>query len=404
MRSVVRSIARILVIPVVLGLAAAPSSAQAPAAASKQSEPKLDAAQRQDAQALVSAVDDVMAGKPAPSAISMKWEHQDFIKAQADKTYVPFTVSVDSATLKGKSIALYLRVVPSGATGAPAADDAKKDDAKKDESRPQYPFEDLYFFDIGTAGSTAATPAPAGAAAGAAGAAGSSESAGRAIVRRAFAVPPGNYDVYVAVKDRTAAGASGGGQASGGAQAAEGAAAAEQQPAAAIGVLKQPLSVKAFPPDEFTTSSIIMANKVDVLQAPVANERQADNPYTFGQMRIEPSVDHTFSKKGDLNIVFWIYGATPDANTKKPDVSIDFKFYQKTADKEAYFNKTDPQLLNAQTLPPQFDLAAGHQLPGSLSVPLASFPEGEYRLEIEVQDKVANKKLTENVNFTVTAQ
>jgi hypothetical protein len=136
----------------------------------------------------------------------------------------------------------------------------------------------------------------------------------------------------------------------------------------------------------------------------VANERQADNPYTFGQMRIVPSIDHTFSKKGDLNIVFWIYGASPDPNTKKPDVSIDFKFYQKAADKETYFNKTDPQLLNAQTLPPQFDLAAGHQLPGSLSVPLASFPEGEYRLEIEVQDKVANKKLTENVSFTVTAQ
>jgi hypothetical protein len=387
----------------VLGLAAAPSFAQAPAAASKQSEPKLDAAQRQDAQALVSAVDDVMAGKPAPSAISLKWEQQDFIKAQADKTYVPFTVSVDPATLKGKSIALYLRVVPSGATETPAAADA----SKKSESRPQYPFEDLYFFDIGTAGSTAAAPAPAGAAAGAA-PSGSSEPAGRALVRRAFAVPPGNYDVYVAVKDRTAAGAPAGGQApaNGGSQAggAQGAAAGEQPAAAAVGVLKQALTVKGFPADEFTTSSIIMADKVDVLQAPVANERQADNPYTFGQMRIVPSIDHTFSKKGDLNIVFWIYGASPDPNTKKPDVSIDFKFYQKAADKETYFNKTDPQLLNAQTLPPQFDLAAGHQLPGSLSVPLASFPEGEYRLEIEVQDKVANKKLTENVSFTVTAQ
>jgi hypothetical protein len=80
---------------------------------------------------------------------------------------------------------------------------------------------------------------------------------------------------------------------------------------------------------------------------------------------------------------------------------MEFKFYQKSGDKETYFNKTEPQVLNAQTLPPQFDLAAGHQLLGTLELPLASFPEGDYRLEIDVQDKVSSQKLTKNVNFTV---
>ena len=70
---------------------------------------------------------------------------------------------------------------------------------------------------------------------------------------------------------------------------------------------------------------------------------------------------------------------------------------------EKYFNKTAPQQLNASTLPPQFDVAAGHQLPGSLVVPLASFPEGDYRLEIKVTDKISGKTLTQNVNFTVEA-
>jgi hypothetical protein len=46
-------------------------------------------------------------------------------------------------------------------------------------------------------------------------------------------------------------------------------------------------------------------------------------------------------------------------------------------------------------------LAAGHQLSGSLGVPLASFPEGNYRLEIEVQDKAAGKQVTRDVTFTV---
>jgi hypothetical protein len=42
-------------------------------------------------------------------------------------------------------------------------------------------------------------------------------------------------------------------------------------------------------------------------------------------------------------------------------------------------------------------------LPGSLVVPLASFPTGDYRLEIKVTDKISGKAFTQNVNFTVEA-
>jgi hypothetical protein len=168
--------------------------------------------------------------------------------------------------------------------------------------------------------------------------------------------------------------------------------------------LRQTLTVPSFTGPQLTTSSIIVAEKVDVLQAPLSNERQAEQPYTFGQMQITPATDFTFTKKDELSIVFWIYGAATDQSTNKPDVTIEFKFHQRQDEKETYFNKTDPQALNAQTLPPQFDLAAGHQLPGSLAVPLASFPEGEYRLEIELVDKVANQTITRDINFTVASQ
>jgi len=35
-------------------------------------------------------------------------------------------------------------------------------------------------------------------------------------------------------------------------------------------------------------------------------------------------------------------------------------------------------------------------------VPLASFPEGDYRLEIKIVDKIANKTLTRDVNFSIS--
>jgi len=92
-----------------------------------------------------------------------------------------------------------------------------------------------------------------------------------------------------------------------------------------------------------------------------------------------------------------------DVLSYKPDVTVEYNFYQKPAGApEKFFNKTNPQALNAQTLPPNFDLAAGHQLQSGQAVPLASFPEGDYRLEIKVTDKIANKTLTREINFTVS--
>ena len=97
----------------------------------------------------------------------------------------------------------------------------------------------------------------------------------------------------------------------------------------------------------------------------------------------------------------------------KPDVVVEYNFCQVAAGAEPpkpgepckagekFFNKTNPQNLNAQTLPPGFDLAQGHQLQSGQAVPLASFPEGQYRLEIKVTDKLANKTLTRDVNFSV---
>jgi hypothetical protein len=331
---------------------------------------KMEQAQRQEAQALVALVDDFANGKPpAASPPALTWEQQHFIKGLADKTYVPFTVAAPPGSFTGP-VGVYLRVVAKGspAVAPPPADkdDKDKKDKKSGAAPPSpYAFEDLFFTD-------AVPPATDGQ---------------PQRIRRAFAVAPGDYDVYVAVKERTPAGASG---------AQTGAA----PPKAAV--IKQSVTAPNFASGELTTSSVIVAQSVDVLQTPLSQDTQADNPYTFGQMKIVPAVDPKFNKSGQLTVIMWIYGAKEDATTKKPDVNMEFKFYQKAADKETYFNKTQPQALNAQTLPPQFDLAAGHQLLGTLELPLASFPPGDYRLEIEVQDKVANQKLTRDVAFTVT--
>ena len=76
-------------------------------------------------------------------------------------------------------------------------------------------------------------------------------------------------------------------------------------------------------------------------------------------------------------------------------------FKQEPGGAETFFNKTLPQNLNAQTMPPEFSFAAGHQLQTGQAVGLSTFPEGDYRLEIKVTDKIANKTLTRDLRFRV---
>ena len=58
--------------------------------------------------------------------------------------------------------------------------------------------------------------------------------------------------------------------------------------------------------------------------------------------------------------------------------------------------------MNAKELPPQFD-PTKFPVPGGITVTLASFQEGQYRLEIKINDKTSGKTLTKDVNFTVKA-
>ena len=309
----------------------------------------------------------------------------DVIKGQEGKIYVPFQLLINRDKITAKTLVISTRMAPKGATGpeaTPAAAPADKSkSAKAAPAHSRYRWEDSWVVDLPAGPSTAKAYKVTG----------------------ALSIESGDYDLYIGLRQRAAADATATKTPAQKAQAEMAAPAAIEASKARVTVIKRELAVPSLG-DELTTSSVIVADKVDVLQAAIAPEKQRENPYTFGQMKITPSETNKFAKTDDLNIVFWIYGAQIDPGTKKPNVTVDYNFNQKTASGEKYFNKTDPQELNATTLPPQFDLAAGHQLPGSLQVPLASFPEGDYHLEIKVADKVSGKSITRDVTFTVAPQ
>jgi hypothetical protein len=368
----------------------------------KQQQSARSPQEQQDVQALVQAVDAALmadTGIPAPSAttssappasaptpkpltlgspdksqgeIPIKWEINHFVKGQTD-TYIPFTLNLDRASVPGGA-AVYIRIVSADQANAFAtmmakmAAPAQGNNKNQPAARPTFAWDSINFVDVPEDGR----------------------------VSRAVQLKPGQYAMFVAVKEKTPASAAAGGGKND--RKNEKNQPAPSAPVGKVGILRHDLTVPDYTANELSTSSVIIARSVEQVAGPTGD--QESNPYVFGPMKITPSIDGKFSKKDELSVIFWIYGAQAAA-TGKPDVTIDFNFHQRLPEGDKYFNKTAPQQLNAQTLPPEFSVAAGHQLPGSLVVPLASFPAGDYRLEIKVTDKPSGKTVTQNVNFTV---
>lgn len=311
-----------------LFVAASASMAQAQ---EKKKERKLSNQEKADAQTLLKIVD---AGT-GPSTLTAAWEQSHFLKSSDGRTFVPFTVKVDTKS----EISLYVRAVAKGA--APAAKDKKV----------EYPWDDLQFL----------TPGPDGR------------------FQRALSVVPGEYDLFIAIKEKSTG---------------------KKDEANKTTLIKRDLSVPDFTQPNLKISSVILAENIEAA-APLDMEAQRAAPYSVAGMKITPALEAKYKKAAELDLVFWIYGVAPTGN-QKPDVQVDYSFYKKAGDKDEYFNKTAPQVLNEKAFPPEFSLAVGHLVTGSLSIPLASFKAGDYRLEIKVTDKAAGgKAITENVAFTV---
>ena len=324
-------------------------------------------AQRKAIQSLLALADDAAAGRPTPSDFSLAWVHDDLLKVvqQQGQAFVPFIVMLDPAKIAPGPVSVYWRVVSKDAPAAapPPSTNTKKDDKKDDKkapSPPSYAYESL-------------TPATI--------------SAGQPVrLSRSFTTGAGNYDVYVVVKE-------------GSPEAADKKKADKNAPAPKASVIKQSVTVPDLWNGELSTSSLIVAETIEPLTTALSDQEKASRPYALGTVEIVPYIRTKFTKKEQLNTFILIYNTQNDP-ANKPDVKVEFNFYTRQAGGEKFFNRTLPTNLNGQTLSPQ-DLTVG-QLQAGQSVPLASFPEGDYRLEIKVVDNIAKKEVKRELNFSVT--
>ena len=332
---------------------------------------RAEQAQRLEGEAILALADAALAGKSVPADFHVQW-HNEFLKAQRG-AFIPFTLSIDASRFSKPAVLVYVRAVRRESPPPPF----RSDRPKAVRLRRDAPVEEEFPVDAIFPAELAVEPGQI------------------ARVSRGFTLGAGAYDVYVVVRERA------GGTAA--------------QPR--VTVVKQPLSVPDYSAPGLATSSVIVADRLDVLATTVAPEDLAERPYVIGQNDITPAVDRKFRKNEELIVVFLVYNpvVTPE---KQFDLQVEYHFFRRGGDAghtpagpppsqpaardgERYFNHTDPQRFNPAVLGAQFDPTAGHPVMAGQGVPLSGFAEGEYRLAIRVLDMLAGTSIVRDVHFTV---
>jgi hypothetical protein len=328
---------------------------------------RIEQTLRQEGQEVVALADAAATGEPGPGDFTLSWHH-DYLKAQTG-TFVPFVVLIQAKSGQADAALLYVRAVRS----RPDAVDGRGRGRRPPPPPPVvgYPFEEIY--------PVVLVP-------------------GQPVrIARGCSLSPGRYELTVVVRERERPDARGG------------------RPAAAV--LRQTLDVPDFSSNDFTTSTVMLADALTVLPAPPGGPELSERPYVIGNREVQPATDSQFRPSEELIVVFLVYNpaVTP---AKHFDLEVEYHFFRKNRAGEGepgpgapagvaalagerYFNRTESQRFNPVILGPTFDPAAGQPVLAGQGVPLAGFPQGEYRLSIRVTDLVAGRSLERHVTFTV---
>jgi hypothetical protein len=351
-----------------LAVSAVPAAAQ-----------RLTSDQQFEVRELVTLADNAIRGEFTPQVgwADVQWHA---MRGPSGETYVPFTVALsDDLDPPLTGVALYIRVARRGdrttsveyasrrlgpdpgqnlpifsydAAGQASANLRAMENASK--QRGPYVFQAVHFAPL------ASQPDPL-------------------IVQRAFAVPPGTYDVYFVLRERPMM--------------------ALDRPRSAV--LKRVVEVRGFDHSGLSVTTPILAAQIRTLARAVSPQQQAARPYAMGAVEIVPVATPLLQRGDNPTAVMFVYNATTDA-AGKPDILAEYQLH--TVDGEGVAHQlgyAQQQRFDNDTLPEDFDYRRGHQLVPSTPIAEAPLPPGAYRFHVTVTDRRTSGKATASVEFRI---
>ena len=101
-----------------------------------------------------------------------------------------------------------------------------------------------------------------------------------------------------------------------------------------------------------------------------------------------------------ISVAFRVYNWTAKADEEKPDLTVEYLFYEQGTKGLHFFNKVKPQPLTAATLGTAFDPSAGSVAAGML-IPLEAFTFGDFQLIVRVTDNRTRQTAEGKLSFAV---
>jgi hypothetical protein len=112
-------------------------------------------------------------------------------------------------------------------------------------------------------------------------------------------------------------------------------------------------------------------------------------PFVLGSLRVIPRLSQDFAQDDDLAFYYQVYGAKPDASTGRPRLNVAYVFMISDGKKLAEIGRV---VFDNQT-------TESH----GYSLPLKTWPAGDYLLRIEVTDAVSSASVTRDLAFRIAA-
>ncbi len=175
--------------------------------------------------------------------------------------------------------------------------------------------------------------------------------------QKAVALAPGRYRVDIIVRDITSG---------------------------ATGVRHQGFEVPKYDPTKLSTSTLVLATKLEGL-----GDQPAVGMFAIGNVKVIPNVSGTFRRGSPVGVYMQIYNAGIDQTTLRPSVDVEYALMK------------DGKELGKQAEDWRGNSESGQRLTLSKLINSTGLAPGDYAVEVRVRDHVSGQSLVQSAKFAI---
>lgn len=153
-----------------------------------------------------------------------------------------------------------------------------------------------------------------------------------------------------------------------------------------LGTAQIGLVLPALREEDLNASSVILARVLQFLERPP----EEILPFVLGDFKVVPNVTRTFSSGDDIGVYLQVYNSGFDQSMQQPQVEVEYQISREGKVVKSFLDPKRNSVLNY-----------GDRLILLQAVDLEGLAPGLYTLRVKVRDRILDKALTREADFTV---